>query len=68
MTELHLAIEGMSCANCARNVRRALESVEGVTVQRVDPGSAIVAIDTSKTSADAVAAAVTDAGYPATAA
>ncbi len=68
MTELHLDIEGMHCANCVRNVRRALESVEGVSVRRVDVGGADIGVDTSKTSADQVAAAVTDAGYPAKAA
>ncbi len=68
MTELHLDIEGMHCANCVRNVRRALERVEGVSVRRVDVGGADIGVDTSKTSADQVAAAVTDAGYPAKAA
>ncbi len=68
MTELHLDIEGMHCANCVRNVRRALESVDGVSVKRVDVGGADVAVDTSKTSAEQVAAVVTNAGYPAKAA
>ena len=68
MTDLHLAVEGMHCANCARNVRRALESVDGVTVKRVDIGSVDLTFDGSKTSPQQLAAAVTDAGYPATAA
>ncbi len=68
MTELHLDIEGMHCANCVRNVRRALEGVDGVTVKRVDIGSADLGLDATKTSAREIAAAVTDAGYPATAA
>jgi len=68
MTELHLAIEGMHCANCVRNVTRALEHVDGVQVRRVDMGGALVAIDASKTDPAAVAAAVSDAGYPAHAA
>lgn len=68
MTELHLDIEGMHCANCVRNVRRALEHIDGVQVKRVDIGVADVGLDTSKTSADEIAAAVTDAGYPARAA
>ncbi len=65
MTDLHLDIEGMHCANCVRNVQRALEHMDGVTVRRVDIGSADVRFDGSKTSADQVAAAVTEAGYPA---
>ena len=68
MTDLHLAIEGMHCANCVRNVQRTLERVDGVTVRHVDIGGADVRFDSSKTSAEQVAAAVTDAGYPAQAA
>lgn len=65
MTDLHLEVEGMHCANCVRNVRRALESIEGVSVRRVDVGSADVQFDGAKTTAEQLAAAVTDAGYPA---
>ncbi len=68
MTDLHLEIEGMHCANCVRNVQRALEKVDGVTVNRVSIGGADLKFDGSKTSADQVAAVVTDAGYPAKAA
>lgn len=68
MTDLHLDIEGMHCANCVRNVQRALEKADGVTVSRVSIGAADVKFDSSKTSADQVAAVVTDAGYPAKAA
>ena len=65
MTDLHLEIDGMHCANCVRNVQRTLEKMDGVTVGRVSIGSADLTFDSSRTSADQVAAAVTDAGYPA---
>jgi copper chaperone len=68
MTDLALAIEGMHCGGCVRNVTRTLERIDGVQVKRVDLGGALVAIDPARTTPDAVAAAVTDAGYPARAA
>jgi copper chaperone len=60
-----LTIGGMSCQHCVRAVREALESVPGVTVSRVDIGSAEVTFDPTQSSAAAIAEAVTDAGYDA---
>lgn len=68
MTDVVLSIEGMHCGNCVKNVTRALERLDGVEVRRVDMGTAVLGIDTSRITADRVAAAVTDAGYPAVAA
>ena len=68
MPDLTLRIEGMHCGNCVKNVTRALERTDGVQPKRVDIGTALVSYDPSRTSPDAVAAAVTDAGYPAQAA
>ncbi len=63
-----LAITGMHCNGCVRNVQRTLERLDGVQVSKVDIGTAQLAFDEAKTSAETVAAAVTDAGYPARAA
>jgi copper chaperone CopZ len=65
VAELSLRIDGMHCGNCVKNVSRALERTDGVTVKRVDIGTAQVAFDPARASADTIAAAVTDAGYPA---
>lgn len=65
MKDLSLTIDGMHCGNCVKNVTRALQRVDGVEVRRVDMGSAHVAIDPARVTPAAVAAAVTDAGYPA---
>jgi copper chaperone CopZ len=67
MSTVALTIQGMSCQHCVRAVREALEAVPGVTVSSVDIGSAQVTVDPAQASAEAVAAAVTDAGYDATA-
>lgn len=63
METLDLTIGGMSCQHCVRAVRQALEAVPGVTVTRVDVGSATVSFDAAQASPAVVAAAVTDAGY-----
>lgn len=65
MPDVMLRIEGMHCGSCVKNVTRALSQIDGVDVRRVDIGTALVAIDPARTSTEAVAAAVTAAGYPA---
>lgn len=68
MPDVVLRIEGMHCGNCVKNVTRALQQIDGVAVRRVDIGTALVNIDPARVTPDAVAAAVTEAGYPAQAA
>jgi copper chaperone CopZ len=60
-----LTIGGMSCQHCVRAVRTALEAVPGVSVSRVDLGVAEVTFDPAQASIEAIAGAVTDAGYDA---
>jgi copper chaperone CopZ len=62
---LNLTIEGMHCGACVRRVTSALQSVEGVTVNSVEVGSATVAFDAAKTSAHAITAALDRNGFPA---
>ena len=60
-------IRNMTCALCPITVRMAMEGVAGVksvTVD-VDAKTATVSFDPSVTNPDAIAAASTDAGYPA---
>jgi copper chaperone len=63
MTKLAMKISGMSCGHCVQAVRRALESVPGVTVDDVKIGTADVTFDDSTTSAEQVTQAVEDEGY-----
>lgn len=62
---IEFKIEGMDCAHCVSTIEsavRALPGVETVKVSLVD-NSALVKLDPSKTSQDAVFEAVEDAGY-----
>jgi copper chaperone len=65
VTPLVLDINGMSCGHCLNAVRTALSTAPGVTVTSVRVGRAEVQFDPAVTTADAIAAAVTDAGYEA---
>lgn len=67
MQKATFEISGMSCGHCVKAVDKALQQTEGVTVENVAIGSATVAYDESKTSADAIAHVIDEAGYPVTA-
>lgn len=62
------AIENMTCALCPITVKKAIQGVEGVRSVTVDfaAKTAAVEFDPSHTTAEAIAAASTNAGYPAT--
>jgi copper chaperone len=66
MTSLTLSIRGMSCGHCVKHVEKALADLDGVTTREVRIGEATVEFDAAKQTADAIAAAVTEAGYDAT--
>jgi len=57
----------MTCALCPVTVKKAMEGVPGVSSVTVDfdAKTATVVFDPSVTSADAIASASTNAGYPA---
>jgi periplasmic mercuric ion binding protein len=61
------AIQNMSCALCPVTVKKAMEGVAGVKSVAVDFDSktATVIFDPAVTNADTIAAASTNAGYPA---
>ena len=63
MTKLSMQIRGMSCGHCVQAVRRALESVPGVSVNDVTIGAADVTFDESTTTPQEVQQAVEDEGY-----
>ena len=64
MTETTYTVEGMTCGHCATSVREEVSELSGVREVDVDfaSGRVTVTSDTPLTS-DAVAAAVTEAGY-----
>jgi copper chaperone CopZ len=65
MEHLSLKIEGMSCGHCVARVEKALKKLDGVTVNRVDIGSADIFYDPARTSLGPIREALDDAGYTA---
>lgn len=61
-------VTGMTCGNCEKHVRHAAEHVAGVSSVAVDRpgGRATVSFDPQATTAAAIAAAITEAGYETT--
>ena len=64
---LTFSVEKMTCALCPFTVSKAIEGVNGVTSVDVDYGSktATVTFDDTVTDVDMIAAASSNAGYPA---
>lgn len=62
-------IKNMTCAMCPITVRTAMQQVDGVTSVKVDfaAKTALVVFDPAKASIEKIAAASTNAGYPAAA-
>ena len=62
------SVEKMTCATCPIAVRKAMERVDGVREVKVDFDSktAVVTFDSAMTTADAIGAASTNVGFPAT--
>lgn len=62
------SVENMTCEACPITVRKAMERVEGVKSVQVDfdTKTATVVFDPSVTTVEAIAAASTNVGYPAT--
>ena len=67
MQHTTLYIDGMSCGHCLNAVNRALSAVPGVEIESVQMGRAEVRYDESATSPAALEAAVSEAGYRASA-
>lgn len=62
-----LQVDNMTCGACPYIVKEALTSIPGVTAVEVSLAAktAIVTFDDQQASVDALAAAVTDSGFPA---
>lgn len=67
MQHITLNIDGMTCNGCVASVTKILQGVDGVTSAEVSLAykRAEVAFDATKTSVDALIAAVEDGGYDA---
>lgn len=60
---MKLEIDGMSCQHCVHAVRSALEDLDGVEVRDVAIGTAELSVDSSKSDAAKIEAAVAEEGY-----
>lgn len=67
--QVALHVENMTCPACSITIEKALDKVPGVTARRVDTQTATVTVtfDAERTNTSAIAKAITDAGFPATA-
>ncbi|UDY37862.1 heavy-metal-associated domain-containing protein [Dermatobacter hominis] len=64
MTTTTFSVRGMTCGHCVAAVRDELGRIDGVTGVDVDLDSGAVALtSTGPVTADAIAAAVDEAGY-----
>ena len=63
MKKLEMNIDGMTCGHCVRAVSQALGGLEGVQVEQVQVGKAVVNYDETRLSGDRIAEVVEDAGY-----
>ena len=65
MENTTLNIRGMTCQGCVASVTRVLKAVPGVTDVAVtlQPGTARIAYDATRTTESALKAAIEDAGY-----
>ncbi len=63
-----LAVENMTCVVCPITIKKALNSVAGVSNTEVsyERKEAAVTFDNAKTNVEALIKATTDAGYPST--
>lgn len=61
------AVDNMSCGTCPFTVRKAMQGVKGVKSVKVDflSQTAVVIFDDAVATADAIAKASANAGYPA---
>lgn len=55
----------MGCGGCAKSVTRAVQGIEPNAQVEVDLGAKLVTVSGAAGSADRIAQAISDAGYPA---
>ncbi len=64
MTISNYTVTGMTCGHCAASVREEISEIDGVTDVQVDVKTGAVAVSSeSELDLDAVAGAVSEAGY-----
>lgn len=67
MENVTITIGGMTCGHCVASVERAVAGVDGVVSSEVVVGSARVAFDPRRTSAEEIVRAIEEEGHDAAA-
>ena len=63
MTDTIFKINGMTCQHCVMAVKKAVDSVSGVSSSEVEVGSAKISYEENSTDRRAITAAIQNAGY-----
>ncbi len=63
MSEITLKIEGMTCQHCVMAVKKAVETVIGVSTADVEVGTAKISYDENSANREAIVSAIQTAGY-----
>jgi len=63
MKKQELTIQGMSCGHCVMHVRKALGTMNGLNVESVEIGKAVVTFDEAVVTGKRIAEAIEEAGY-----
>jgi len=66
MAEATIKIEGMSCGHCVMRVKKAVETLTGISEADVSIGTARVKYDEAKVNREDVEKAIEAAGYKVT--
>ena len=64
-TRQHFPIEGMTCANCVRHVKKALKGIPGILQLEVnlEKNEALVEYDSTSVNHELMASTLKEAGY-----
>ncbi len=63
MTDITIAIEGMSCQHCVMRVKKAIEGLKGINKSDVTVGQAKVTFDEALIKKQDIEDAIVKAGY-----
>lgn len=62
MMTLQLTVPNMACSACAETITKAVHAIDPSAIIKADPQTKLVEIET-QIATDAIAQAITDAGY-----
>jgi len=63
MKTQELTIQGMSCGHCIMHVRKALAKLNGLKIEHVEIGKALVEFDETIVTKEHIAKTIEEAGY-----